>query len=217
MEVLELTSPSSLSSPSSPLHGYYLQYGPCHVVPEGGSNLLGVCGCSETLASERERNHHIVAVACGTGATLAGLAASADAGQQIVIGFPVLKGGGFLRDEAKALLLQGLGGLPSSSDNGMQLYLDAHCGGYAKVNPRLIAFMRRFHGTTGVKLDPIYTAKLLLGIYDMAEARLLHECARHHLPGACAESQAVVNVLAVHTGGLQGLKGVEDMIGEKIF
>jgi 1-aminocyclopropane-1-carboxylate deaminase/D-cysteine desulfhydrase-like pyridoxal-dependent ACC family enzyme len=71
-----------------------------------------------------------------------------------------------------------------------------------------------------VKLDPIYTAKLLLGIYDMAEARLLHERARHHLPSLVdtdARDEAVVNVLAVHTGGLQGLKGVEEKIGEKIF
>ena len=161
-----------------------------------------------------------VGVACGTGATLAGLAASADAGQQIVIGFPVLKAGGFIRNEAEALLVRALGILPSSIDNRMQLYLDAHCGGYAKMNPRLIAFMRRFHDTTGVKLDPIYTAKLLLGIYDMAEARLLHERARHHLPSLVdtdARDEAVVNVLAVHTGGLQGLKGVEEKIGEKIF
>ena len=65
---------------SSPFYEYFSLYGPCHVVPEGGSNLLGVCGCSETLFTEDEWCHDIAAVACGTGATLAGLAAGAAPG-----------------------------------------------------------------------------------------------------------------------------------------
>lgn len=223
--LFEASSPPLRSS--SPFYEYFSLYGPCHVVPEGGSNLLGVCGCSETLFTEDEWYHDIAAVACGTGATLAGLAAGAAPGQQ-VIGFPVLKGGGFVQSDAAVLLHQGLGH-PLASTNRMQLYLDAHYGGYAKVNARLIAFLRRFYATTGVKLDPIYTGKLLLAIYEMAEAGQLQQRARrqrpsllnsstlYQQPSSRQDDSGAIRVLAIHTGGLQGITGVEQRMGEVIF
>lgn len=222
-----LPAPSLRISPASPFSEYISLYGPCHVIPEGGSNLLGVCGCSEILTADDEWRHDIAAVACGTGTTLAGLAAGAAPGQRVV-GFPVLKGGGFVAEDASALLRQGLD-QPLVSTNRMQTYLHAHYGGYAKVNTRLITFLRDFYAKTGVKLDPIYTGKLLLAIYEMAEAGELHD--RAHLPRppvlnnsrlcqqlpSHKEDSAAVRVLAIHTGGLQGVNGVELRLGEAIF
>jgi 1-aminocyclopropane-1-carboxylate deaminase len=203
----------------------FSRYGPFQILPEGGSNLLGVYGCSEILAEDAGgSDFDFVTVAAGTGATLAGLAIGASKGQQ-VIGFPVLKGGAFTQESARDFVQQALG--VDSSHESVQrvgVYLDAHCGGYGKVNGELISFMRRFYRTTGVKLDPIYTGKLVMAIYDMAKKGLLHELGQSDdslPPGESVKrgrgAPRTIKVLAVHTGGLQGIAGVELRLGEKIF
>ena len=69
-------------------------------MPEGGSNVLGLCGCCETLLEEqglqddttrKEGIADIVAVAAGTGATLAGLLAAA--GHAVSVGGRAGRGG----------------------------------------------------------------------------------------------------------------------------
>jgi 1-aminocyclopropane-1-carboxylate deaminase len=203
----------------------FSRYGPFQILPEGGSNLLGVYGCSEILAEDAESSDFdFVTVAAGTGATLAGLAIGASEGQQ-VIGFPVLKGGAFTQESARGFVQQALG--VDASHESVQrvgVYLDAHHGGYGKVNGKLISFMRQFYRTTGVKLDPIYTGKLVMAIYDMAKKGLLHELRQSDncLPPGEAVKRGrgpprTIKVLAVHTGGLQGIAGVELRLGEKIF
>lgn len=66
-----------------------------YVVPEGGSNALALRGCAE-LGRELRGACDVVAVACGTGGTLAGLAAGLDPGQR-ALGVPVLAGASWLR------------------------------------------------------------------------------------------------------------------------
>lgn len=41
-----------------------------YIVPEGGGNVMGMCGCSEIL--DVVGHYDIIAVCCGTGTTLAG-------------------------------------------------------------------------------------------------------------------------------------------------
>ena len=203
--------------------------GGCHIIPEGGANVLGVCGCCETLLEDaglhegwaRASGHNqIVAVAAGTGATMAGLAAGAREGQS-VLGFPVLKGGAFVRDHAEGLLLEAAGRVPgaqsdvSGAGGVLRVCADAHFGGYGKTPAEVIAFVRRFHATTGVRLDPIYTGKMMCALYEMAERGVLQEHARGCLGGG-GEGDGVC-VLAVHTGGLQGVAGVEQRLGERLF
>ncbi|WP_245805184.1 1-aminocyclopropane-1-carboxylate deaminase/D-cysteine desulfhydrase [Amycolatopsis australiensis] len=45
------------------------QFGPCYVLPEGGSNGLAVRGCAE-LVAEITVDFDVIACACGTGGTL---------------------------------------------------------------------------------------------------------------------------------------------------
>lgn len=66
-----------------------------YVVPEGGSNALALRGCAE-LGRELRGACDVVAVACGTGGTLAGLAAGLDPGQR-ALGVPVLAGASWPR------------------------------------------------------------------------------------------------------------------------
>lgn len=55
--------------------------GDAYVVPEGGSNSLAVRGCQD-LGAELRGRADVVALACGTGGTLAGLAAGLAPGQR---------------------------------------------------------------------------------------------------------------------------------------
>ncbi|MGP2442976.1 1-aminocyclopropane-1-carboxylate deaminase/D-cysteine desulfhydrase, partial [Streptomyces sp. JW3] len=97
-----------------------------YVVPEGGSNAAAVRGC-RALGAELDGAADVVAVACGTGGTLAGLAAGLGPGQR-ALGVPVLKGG-FLAGDIRRLQERAFGG-PRGT---WSLDDRFHFGGYARV------------------------------------------------------------------------------------
>lgn len=137
--------------------------GPAYVVPEGGSNALAARGCA-ALGEELRGRADVVGVACGTGGTLAGLAAGLGPGQR-AIGFPVLKGGGFLAAEIRRLQEEAFGG-----PRGNWLLDDRfHHGGYARVSPELRAFAEDFGGRHGFVPDSVYVAKMLHGLFSLAQ------------------------------------------------
>ena len=166
------------------------QFGRFFLVPEGGANGLGVRGCAEIL-TEVEEDFDVVCCAAGTGTTLAGLALTLQENQRL-LGFPALKGGEFLEEEVVRLIADS--GLRPPSIINHQLITDYHFGGYAKMKPELLDFIQGFTERTGIPLDPIYTGKMMFGIYDMIEK---------------GNFVAGNTVLAVHTGGLQGWKGMQ--------
>lgn len=159
------------------------QLGRFYLVPEGGSNAEGVMGCQEII-TEINFPYDAVCVACGTGTTMAGLVASLP-GNKKAIGFPVLKGGDFLYDEIKALLVS----VNAPVNNNWQLQTDYHFGGYAKWNNDLLNFMKDFKNEHGIQLEQIYTAKMMYGIFDLIEKGFFEKG---------------TSVVALHTGGLQG-------------
>ena len=171
------------------------RFGRCFIIPVGGANGLGVRGCAEILP-EIDEEFDIVCCAAGTGTTLAGLALTLKAHQQL-FGFPALKGGEFLKDEVERLI-RGSNLRPPTTVN-FQLMTDYHFGGYAKVSPELLNFIRGFTQRTGIPLDPIYTGKMMFGIYDMIRVG-----AHDHTP-----LQKGTTILAIHTGGLQGWMGMQ--------
>jgi 1-aminocyclopropane-1-carboxylate deaminase len=135
-----------------------------HVVPEGGSNSLAVRGCRALGEELRARaDVDVVALACGTGGTLAGLAAGL-APDQRVLGIPVLKGG-FLSADITALQKQAFGGRRGdwSLDDRF------HFEGYARVPTELDAFAEDFEDRHGLAVERLYVAKLLYGLVVLAE------------------------------------------------
>ncbi len=130
-------------------------------VPEGGSNALALTGCAE-LGRELRGAADVVAVACGTGGTLAGLAAGLDPGQR-ALGVPVLAGG-FLAAEIRSLQLAAFGG-PAGD---WALAEDFHHGGYARVPAALDAFAADFESRHGLPVERIYVAKLLWALTELA-------------------------------------------------
>jgi 1-aminocyclopropane-1-carboxylate deaminase len=128
-----------------------------YVVPEGGSNSLAVRGCRE-LGVELRGHADVVALACGTGGTFAGLAAGL-APDQRALGIPVLKGG-FLAADIEGLQEDAFGVRRGD------WWLDDrfHCGGYARTTPELDAFAEDFEARHGLPVERLYVAKLLYGL-----------------------------------------------------
>ncbi|MCF3143866.1 1-aminocyclopropane-1-carboxylate deaminase/D-cysteine desulfhydrase [Streptomyces platensis] len=141
------------------------RFGAFRLIPEGGSNALAAQGCTE-LGRELRGAADTVAVACGTGGTLAGLAAGLGPGQR-ALGFPVLKGGRphFLQAAVEELQRAAFGG----PRGDWRLEDRFHCGGYARRTPELDAFARAFEDRHGLPLERIYVAKLLHGLTTLAE------------------------------------------------
>ncbi|MBW4614774.1 MAG: pyridoxal-phosphate dependent enzyme [Desmonostoc vinosum HA7617-LM4] len=165
------------------------RFGEVFLIPEGGSNLHGVRGCTEIV--NQSTAFTTVCLACGTGATLAGIALALHK-QQRVIGFPVLKGGEFLNQEIEKLIADYLvSGLPvgASSPASWQLVCDYHFGGYAKVNKELLLFSQEFAQAHGISLDYVYTAKMVYGVMNLIQQGWFNRGDR---------------LLLIHTGGLQG-------------
>ncbi|MFP8960329.1 1-aminocyclopropane-1-carboxylate deaminase/D-cysteine desulfhydrase [Streptomyces nanhaiensis] len=138
------------------------RFGPFLLIPEGGSNAEAVRGAAE-LGRELRGAADVVAVACGTGGTLAGLAAGLAPGQR-AIGFAALRGG-FLAGEVERLQHAAFGGR-----RGAWTVEDRfHCGGFARTTDALESFARDFaarHGLPG--LDRVYVAKVLYGLAVLA-------------------------------------------------
>ncbi|CAM1342275.1 1-aminocyclopropane-1-carboxylate deaminase/D-cysteine desulfhydrase [Tenacibaculum aestuarii] len=164
------------------------EFGDFYLVPEGGTNELAVQGCEEILTNEDEKFDYICC-AVGTGGTISGLINSAKEHQK-VIGFPALKGD-FLVDEIQPYV---------QGNTNWSLQVDYHFGGYGKYTPELIRFINEFKEQTNIPLDPIYTGKLLYGIIDMV-----------------SKDKFPVNskILAIHTGGLQGIDGANQKLKNK--
>ena len=153
--------------------------GSVYILPEGGSNSLGVKGCMEIL-EKRDDRFDLICCAVGTGATLAGLAESCKAHQHI-LGFSALKGD-FLREDIRNF----------TSQSNWTLETSYHFGGYAKASETLVNFINSFRKETGILLDPIYTGKLFFGIFDWISQGKIRKGSK---------------ILVVHTGGLQGIEG----------
>ncbi|MFF0382351.1 1-aminocyclopropane-1-carboxylate deaminase/D-cysteine desulfhydrase [Streptomyces sp. NPDC004286] len=133
-----------------------------YVVPEGGSNAEAVRGCV-ALGEELRGRAEVVAVACGTGGTLAGLAAGLAPGQR-ALGVSVLKGG-FLAAEVQALQERAFG----ARTGDWSLEDRFHCGGYARTTPELDAFAADFEDRHGVPVERLYVAKALFALTALAE------------------------------------------------
>ena len=165
--------------------GYYLEdlqtkFGSFYLIPEGGTNELAIKGCEEILTSTDDSFDYICC-AVGTGGTITGIINSTKKHQK-VIGFPALKGD-FLKQEISRW----------AQKENWELNTDYHFGGYAKITPELVLFMNSFYEHTNILLDPVYTAKMMFGITDLI--------AQDYFPKGS-------KILAIHTGGIQGIQGM---------
>ncbi len=164
------------------------RFGDFYLIPEGGTNCLAVKGCEEILSKDEAGFDHICC-AVGTGGTISGIINSVSKHQK-VIGFPAFKGN-FLIDEIKKYV---------SEKKNWSLNNEYHFGGYAKTTDELIAFINRFKKETKIPLDPIYTGKMVYGVVDLINNNYFAEGTK---------------ILMIHTGGIQGIRGVNTILRRK--
>ncbi|MCE3279524.1 MAG: 1-aminocyclopropane-carboxylate deaminase [Bacteroidetes bacterium] len=163
-----------------------LQFTNSFIIPEGGSNELGIKGCKE-ITDHIKIPFDVVCCPCGTGTTFSGIILSLKKDQS-ALGFQVLKGKNYLKGEVESWLKK-----IDYSDNGnWEMNEDYHCGGYAKRSPELIGFISDFEKKHNIPLDFIYTGKMMYGIYDLIKKKYFKK------------GQTIV---AIHTGGIQGNAG----------
>ena len=163
------------------------EFGDFYLVPEGGTNDLAIKGCEEIL-TDADEIFDYVCCAVGTGGTIAGLINCSKPGQQ-VLGFTALKGDFLQQDISKF-----------ATKNNWKLITDYHFGGYAKINDELVTFINQFKNKQNIPLDPVYTGKMIYGIFDLIE--------KGYFPKG-------TKILAIHTGGLQGISGMNAVLKRK--
>lgn len=175
------------------------QFGNPYILPEGGSNSLAVKGCAE-IVREIDVPFDIICCASGTGATLAGIISALipeptcterSLTNKKAIGFSALKGGEFLTTEVTTFL-NDAAQVDETLASNWHIESRFHFGGYAKINDELIQFMRQFQSQYGITLDPVYTGKMLYGLFELIKSKTFK-------PGT--------KIIVVHSGGLQGNKG----------
>lgn len=157
------------------------------LVPEGGSSPLAIPGVAE-LVDEVPFSPDLWVLPCASGGTLAGLIAG-KRGQEQILAIAVLKGADFITGEVCRLH-------PAAATTpGWRIALDHHDGGYARFSPALWQWVQAFSAETGLPLEPIYSGKAMWGLFrELAAGRIARGS----------------KIIFIHTGGLQGLAGLEE-------
>ncbi len=165
------------------------RFGGVHVLPEGGSNELAVRGCADIvqhLRFESQSTRRVVALACATGATMAGLLrglAHQKIPVQEVLGISVLKARGYPRSE----IVRWLRDCPQAAKQSWDVLEHYHGGGFARSSPELEAFLSQFRQYCDIPVEPVYSGKLFHGLVDaVVQGRI----------GADSE------IIALHSGGV---------------
>ena len=147
------------------------------IIPEGGTNPLAIQGCKEILNTKDLQNYDVICCAVGTGGTISGII-EASAEHQTILGFSALKGD-FLQHDVKQW----------TTKKNWKI-TDAYCcGGYAKTTPELLQSMQSFETEHNIPLEQVYTAKMMVGLFDLIE--------QNYFPSGS-------RILVIHSGGLQG-------------
>ncbi len=154
-------------------------------IPEGGSNEYGVRGAAE-LWNEIQMHYptHLV-IAGGTMSTVAGILSAASPSVRVVI-VPAWKG--CKEEYIETLMLKH----QIKTNCNWEIWSDYHFGGFGKYNEALATFMYEFSKKTTIPLDPVYTGKMMFAIKDKMQSGYFPHDAK---------------VMALHTGGLQGVEG----------
>ena len=159
------------------------KFGKFYIIPEGGSNSLGVKGCQEIL-TEIDLDFDYLCCAIGTGCTAAGLIKSMKKRRKL-LGFSPFK----KNYEQKNNILNFC---DPKLYNNWEVISDNHFGGFSKINSDLIKFIHQFNLDYDIQLDLIDMGKLFYSLFDLLKKDVFPKKTR---------------ILVLHSGGLQGVTG----------
>ena len=151
-----------------------------YLIPEGGANDFGIKGSSEMIGSS-DYTFDTVCLAVGTGGTMVGVSNSLKHNQNL-LGFLSVK------DKSRSNYISN----SINSNINYELIEEFTFGGFGKFNNELIIFINSFKKKYKIPLDPIYTGKVLFGIFTLI----------NNYNWSWGK-----NILFIHTGGLQGIDG----------
>ena len=164
----------------------YEKWESAFLVPEGGSNYLGMNGAMQ-MVSEEDFKFDNWLVAAGTGTTAAGLLVQSKPHQKVWI-YSALKGENYMRNEIRNKLIYFFHDEVAADEvlERAVVFGEDEFGGYGKFNDRLIEFVQEMNRVHQLPLDVVYTGKLMHSFF-----------VQNKKPNEGS-------VLVFHTGGLQG-------------
>ncbi|MBK8502820.1 MAG: pyridoxal-phosphate dependent enzyme [Saprospiraceae bacterium] len=171
------------------------RYPDAYLIPEGGHHTLAQQGVGEIVDEVKDQYHQNIDhwfCPVGTGSTILGIAKKISRGS--VAGFVVLKGFNLEDTKSKMCTEHDL------PENKIQL-IDAHFGGYGRKNEMVERFIHEFYADHDIILDPIYTGKMFLSLFNLLTTSA-------HYEGS--------TIVAIHTGGLQGNSGYNYRYGSAL-
>ncbi len=180
-----------------------------YVIPEGGSNGLGSLGyvaAMEEVREQLDRGHggapfDVVAVACGSGGTAAGLALGAGAHgvAREVLAVAVCNDQPYFERRIAAIVAEARA-LEPALPEPVACRVEARFKGpaYAVSTAPQRESMVRLGREEGLVLDPVYTGKAFFALEELAP------------------TLAAKRVLFVHTGGLPGLLAAPEELAREL-
>lgn len=160
------------------------QYAGYLIVPEGGSSPLALPGLAELpIAQTPAGAASLIACACASGGTLAGLAAAHPA--TALLGIAVVKDAS-LPERVRSLL-------PNPRQANWQLRQEQSQQPYGKFEHNTLQFCLELAQSQQIYTEPVYSGKALQSLVRWAQQ------------GDFADGS---NIAYFHTGGLQGLAGL---------
>ena len=164
----------------------YEKWESAFLVPEGGSNYLGMNGAMQ-MVSEEDFKFDNWLVSAGTGTTAAGLLVQSKPHQKVWI-YSALKGENYMRNEIRNKLIYFFHDEVAADEvlERAVVFSEDEFGGYGKFNDRLIEFVQEMNRVHQLPLDVVYTGKLMHSFF-----------VQNKKPNEGS-------VLMFHTGGLQG-------------
>jgi len=171
------------------------EFGEYYLIPEGGNNAEGKKGCAEIL-SELQDNYDFICCEIGSGTMFSSLIEHNTNPQTQLLGFAVMKNPQLDQDISDSLIsLKKQPAVSTAISTHWKINHDYHFGGFAKTTNELNDFINTFKRDHNIQLEPVYSGKLLWGIFDLIQQD-------YFKPGS--------KLLAIHGGGLQGIRGFKD-------
>lgn len=156
---------------------YFEQLENCMMIDEGGNHELALKGCEE-IFDELNNKYQYIILSLGTGTTMEGLVKGVNSRNlnTKIVGISALKNNFELNKR-----------LEKYKPNSWEIFHEYHRGKYGKIDKELVDFIQNFNIETGIKLDTIYTGKMLLAVLDLFNKDYF---------------KPTDKILLVHTGGL---------------
>jgi 1-aminocyclopropane-1-carboxylate deaminase/D-cysteine desulfhydrase-like pyridoxal-dependent ACC family enzyme len=201
MQLFPVSKKEYVAGMTSPaIAGIIRQFPNYYVLPEGGNTADGVRSCAAIVSEIRDTlsifgliDPPVIAVPAGTGCTASGVIAGMKGEGRILI-FPAAPYG-----VERHLIRNNLESAGYTAWQNFDINADYVFGRFASQSPELLDFAMMFQVEYGIQLDPIYTSKMMFGIFDLLRR------------GYFSTGSTVV---AIHTGGVQGWRGTERSVAD---